>query len=257
MVFSLFFGLTMYPQGISMVVFKGKAKLNNIEVYIDAIYRLKDKDRITVSNQNYKILFFTKAKVFEMPPGMTAISYTEILGKMTKTVNKNFIAYIEKYHLINEINNNANSGVVAGIEGLNNKKKAALRELDQYALPQDSVRTDKSTMLLEWKLGTAVSQASLRVTNQATGSVVLEKKIGATGSESIATPTEGWYSWEIVSPLENKSLVENAWQRMPAAEAQKEKTEFAGFKTSIRVFDPETQELLIEDYLDTHQLDID
>jgi len=136
---------------------------------------------------------------------------------------------------------------VAGIRGLNGKKGGKLREQDQYAIPIDSSKLVKNTVVFEWKLGKNITSGNLKVTNAATEKVIIDKTVEGKGTLSLKLENDGWYDWELTSSLDNKTIASNSFVKLSASESQKELAALDEFKKSLINFDEESKSLLIDD----------
>lgn len=267
----IFLGITStYAQNVSFIVLKGgdKVKLNNKVLHQKMIYDV-NKDSKIIYDWGCNLIFYQGAKFFNFVPknGVKGtLTFQDIIKRLNgKVVNpnyivqeskakksKNFFQYLFNYEESSE-KNDAKGVVYGGIKGLNGNN-AAFKELDEYAVPSDSTKTALNSIELFWKFPNKLNQGKLIVTNTATNKVLLNKAIADTGSEVVLLDGSGWYEWEIISGLEHKVVASNSFVVLTPEALKIENDNLNEFKSSIAEFDIETQQLLIEDYMEQKQL---
>jgi hypothetical protein len=163
---------------------------------------------------------------------------------------------MDSNHTIAKANKTVVSGVAAGIRGLNGKKGGKLRDQEQYAIPIDSAKLVKNTVVLEWKLGKNNTSGHLKITNAATEEVIVDKTVEGTGTLILKLENDGWYDWELTSVLDNKTIASNSFVKLSAIQTKNELAALDEFKKSLINFDEESKSLLIDDYLEQHLLEL-
>lgn len=250
---------TSYCGEVFIILFKGSAKSINANktepIPSYKKYRLMSSMSVEFEKPSVFIIYSTENKYLDrLKSTVGKIPYNTIVAQLTNIASPGFFKVIESYDELRETQANSKATVRLGTKGLNNKKDK-LRELDEYLFPVDSAKILNSTAELKWKFKEKLLGGILTVSNAQTGAEILKKSVEETGAETIALPSEGWYNWEIISADENKTIESNSFKKLSAQESKREHTKLEEFKKSISEMLKETQDYLIEGYLEQNLLE--
>lgn len=257
----LLFSANSFCGELYMILYKGKVSsiiTNKAPVAIPTYkrYKLEKTMSLEFKSKAVFIIYSTDNRYLDHVDSYTAVTpYNSIVANLKPMTSSNFLTVVNGYDELRETGEKTKATVRAGSKGLNNKK-SNLKELEEYIFPTDSTRVIGSSVSLQWKTKDKLLGGVLKVTDDQTGKEILSKPIDQEGSHNLDLPAAGWYSWEIISEEENNKIIEtNSFKKLSAGESQKELAELQSFKDSISAFLQETQDYLMESYLEQHLLE--
>lgn len=252
----IFFSLLLVRgQNLYIIVYKGDVFIEEKQLALNNKYAVTDNKSVII-NENSKTIIFNENSFIE---NLKKDTYpAEVLEKMLiKKLPKSLNQHLITTHRLTETDTYSKGRTVVGIKGLNGRKAAKLKEMTDYAIPEDSSQVATHTVEINWKIANKINKPKLVVTEQSTGTVLIDKDIPDSGNEVIELKNTGWYDWEIVSSFDGKLFASNSFLKLTTDEVKIALDALNEFKASIAPFDAELQDLLLDDYFEQRLLLID